>query len=185
MRNLRPVPLLLVLCLASVALSTSAESQRRAARQTPRRSGFWFSGGLGLGSFGCDGCDRQTGLSGGLSAGGTLSPRVLLGGGISGWTKSESGATLNVSSLDARIRFYPAARGRLFLTGGLGLGRLSSRVSGVALTDQNGSSLLAGAGMDFSVSRNASVTPYANLLVVRTDRNTVNVTQLGAAITLH
>src|SRR5262245_12340009 len=46
-----------------------------------RREGFWFNAGLGEGWLGCDNCDggRAGGLSGGLSLGGTLSPRVLMG----------------------------------------------------------------------------------------------------------
>lgn len=34
------------------------------------RNGFWFNGGLGFGSLGCEDCDaRETGPSGGLSLG--------------------------------------------------------------------------------------------------------------------
>jgi Outer membrane protein beta-barrel domain len=187
MRIDRPINLALTL-LALVALmapSLSAQRNRRTAK-TPQRSGLWFSGGLGYGSFGCDNCDkRQGGVSGGLSIGGTLSPRLLLGAGTTGWTKSEDGTTLTIATLDARARFYPAARGRFFVTGGLGLGSLKSKISGIGSNSQTGTSALIGVGMDLRMSRNASVTPYSSLYLVRTNRAKVNVMQLGAAITMH
>lgn len=50
------------------------------AQHPQTRSGFWFSGGLGYGFLGCDGCEgREGGLSGGLASGGTLSDAVQSG----------------------------------------------------------------------------------------------------------
>jgi hypothetical protein len=86
----------LVLGTASVAM----------AQRPQTRQGFWFNAGLGWGSLGCDGCEgREGGVSGGLSLGGTLSPKLLVGVGTAGWTKSEGGATLTTGILDARLRF--------------------------------------------------------------------------------
>jgi hypothetical protein len=43
------------------------------------REGFWIGGGLGYGSLGIeDLTDREDGLSGNLTLGGTVSPRFLL-----------------------------------------------------------------------------------------------------------
>jgi hypothetical protein len=79
-----------------------------------------FSGGLGYGSLGCPDCSGRTGApSGNISLGGTLSPKLLLGVSTSGWTKSDSGATLTVAALTAAVRFYPSPVGGFFLTGGL------------------------------------------------------------------
>jgi len=79
------------------------------AQNAQIRDGFWFSGGLGYGSLGCDNCggSREGGISGGLSLGGTITPRFLLGVGTEGWAKSQQGSTLTVGTLDARVRFYP------------------------------------------------------------------------------
>ena len=102
----------LVQCLAVVAsvtvMAASAHAQNRQIRD-----GFWISGGLGYGSLGCDLCgsQRESGISGDLSLGGTISPRFLLGVGSAGWTKSDQGATLTVGTLDARVRFYPSTTG--------------------------------------------------------------------------
>lgn len=116
----------LLLALLLVNVSTAFAQDRHA------RKGFWFNGGLGYGSLGCDNCDgREGGLSGGLALGGTLSQKFLLGVGTTGWTKSEGGATLTVGTLDARVRFYPSATGGFFLTGGLGVGSISAELAGV------------------------------------------------------
>src|ERR1700751_3441831 len=105
----------IVSCLAGSALAQQS-------RQPQLRHGFWFSGGLGYGSLGCQDCGGRTGsVSGKISLGGTLSPRLLLGVSTNGWTKSENGSTLTVAAVTAAVRFYPSPIGRFFLTGGVGL----------------------------------------------------------------
>src|SRR5688500_7143850 len=90
---------------ATVALSVSV-SANASAQNSQARLGFWFNGGLGYGSLGCENCGgREGALSGGLAIGGALSQKVLLGAGMNGWTKSESGATLTVGTLTALLRF--------------------------------------------------------------------------------
>ena len=87
------------------------------------REGLWFNVGLGYGTQGCLDCVlRDSGLSGGLSLGGRISDRVLLGVGTAGWAKEIDGETASVGTLDARVRFYPARTSGFFLTGGLGIG---------------------------------------------------------------
>src|SRR5437762_5563892 len=116
------------LAVITACLAGSALAQQPQPRQPQLRHGFWFSGGLGYGSLGCQNCSGRTGaLSGNISLGGTLSPKLLLGVSTNGWTKSDSGATLTVGTLTAAVRFYPSATGGFFLTGGLGLGTVSAR----------------------------------------------------------
>ena len=108
------------------AQGAPAEAENRHARR-----GFWFSGGLGYGSLGCEDCGgREGGLSGGLGLGGSVSQKVLLGAGSNGWTRSEGGVTLTVGTLVALIRFYPSATGGFFLLGGLGLGTIHAEIDG-------------------------------------------------------
>src|SRR5437868_7700661 len=116
---LKKVVQLVVACaLGSISFAGIAKAQNAQTRQ-----GFWFSGGPGYGSLGCDNCgSRESGLSGGLSLGGTISPRFLLGGGTSGWTKTDQGARLPVDEIGARLRFYPSATGGIFVTRGVGYG---------------------------------------------------------------
>jgi len=97
-----------------------------AAQDTPQsnRSGFWLDVGLGGGSLGFNlsangesESDSEWGFSGNLSLGGTLSPKVQLGGGTMGWTKSDSGTG---GALLAIVNWFPVATGDVYLRGGLG-----------------------------------------------------------------
>ena len=170
----------LVAVVASVAVATAAQAQK-----APIRQGFWFSGGLGAGSLGTqNGTSRETGLTGDVSLGGTLSPRWLLGVGSSAWSKSEQGGRLTVATLDARVRFYPSATGGFFLTGGIGAGQIRASVGGISATD-NGAGAIFGLGYDYRVARNASITPYWNGFAMKSSNNDANVGQIGLAITLH
>ena len=157
-----------------------------AAQHEQTRSGFWFSGGLGFGSLGCDNCDgREGGLSGGLTFGGTLSPRFLIGAGTTRWTKSEDGATLTVGTLDARIRYYTSETGGFFLTGGLGIGSISADLGGFGSDSEVGVGVVIGLGYDFRIGSNVSLTPFWNGFAVRTSNADANVGQLGLGITVH
>jgi hypothetical protein len=174
----------LVQCFAVVAAMAVAATSAH-AQNAQIRSGFWFSGGLGYGSLGCDNCGgtRENGVTGDLSLGGTISPRFLLGVGTSGWTKSQQGATLTVGTLDARVRFYPWATGGFFVTGGLGIGTV--RQTGLGTATETGVGTLLGLGYDVRVARNASITPYWNGFAMKNSTTDANVGQLGLAVTLH
>jgi Outer membrane protein beta-barrel domain len=150
------------------------------------RHGFWFNGGLGYGSLGCDNCDgREGGLSGGISLGGTLSPKFLLGIGTTGWTKSEGGVTLTTGTLDARMRFYPSRTGGFFLTGGLGVGTIHASVSGFGSDTESGLGLMLGLGYDIRVGSGLSLTPFWNGFAVRNSNSDANVGQIGLSLTVH
>ena len=152
----------------------------------PRRRGFWFSGGLGYGSLGCDDCSgREGGLSGGIQLGGSISPKVLLGGGTTGWTKSEGPVTLTVGTVVALIRFYPSATGGFFLLGGLGLGGIYTSIEGFGSDSETGGGALLGLGYDISVGENVSLTPFWNGFAARTSNADANVGQLGLSVTFH
>jgi len=172
---------LAVCALGSLCLVGTAQAQNA---QT--RDGFWFSGGLGYGSLGCDNCgSREGGISGNLSLGGTITPRFLLGVGTSGWTKSEQGATLTVGLVDARVRFYPQTSGGFFLTGGVGIGSVTGSVPGFGSNTETGAGVILGMGYDVRVSRNTSITPYWNGYGMKNSNTDANVGQIGLAVTLH
>ena len=170
-----------------VALILAAFSPRAASAQghAQTRHGFWFNGGLGYGSLGCQDCgSREGGLSGGIAIGGSLSQKVLLGVGTNGWTKSESGATLSVGTLAALIRFYPSSTGGFFLLGGLGVGRVHLGGAGFDAS-QTGAAALVGLGYDIRVGQNVSLTPYWNGFAMSSDNTDANVGQIGLGITVH
>ena len=180
--SVRKMVQLVAVCMIS-SLSVAADAQ---AQNAQVRQGFWISGGLGYGSLGCDGCaDREGALSADISLGGTLSPRFLVGVGTSGWSKSEQGGTLTVGLVDARVRFYPSARGGLFLTGGIGIGSVKATVDGFGSATETGPAAILGLGYDYRVSPNMSVTPYWNAFAMKNDNTDANVGQAGIAITLH
>jgi hypothetical protein len=164
-----------------VPAAAAVEEPNRHARQ-----GFWFNAGLGYGSLGCDGCgSREGGLSGGLQLGGSLSQKVLLGGGTSGWTKDQGGATLSVGTLVALIRFYPSSTGGFFLLGGLGLGTIYAKVDGFGDDTETGGGALLGLGYDLRVGSNVSLTPFWNGFAVKTSNADANVGQIGLSVTVH
>jgi hypothetical protein len=155
------------------------------AQNAQTREGFWFSGGLGYGTLGCDNCGgRESSISGGLSLGGTITPRFLLGVGSEAWTKSQQGATLTVGTVDARVRFYPSVTGGFFLTGGLGVGSITGSFGGFTSTE-TGVGVLAGLGYDIRVAKNTSITPYWNAFAMRNSNTDANVGNVGLAVTLH
>jgi hypothetical protein len=165
----------------SLLLPDSASAQRTHARQ-----GVWFNVGFGYGSLGCQDCGtREGGLSGGLAVGGTISPKVVIGAGTNGWSKSESGVTLTVATITALIRFYPSASGGFFLLGGLGIGSIRVSASGFGSDSETGAGALLGLGYDFRVGNNVSLTPFWNGFAGNTTNSDFNVGQLGLGVTVH
>lgn len=172
----------LLLAVVTSTFAVTASGQGHAQE----RSGFWFNIGLGTGSLGCDDCSgRESGLSGQMSLGGTLSPRFIVGAGTNGWTKSESGTTLTMSSLTALVRFYPSAAGGFYLTGGLGVASLDLGVTGFGSASETGTAALLGVGYDYRISKNMSLTPFWNGIGGSFDGGGANFGQIGISFTRH
>jgi hypothetical protein len=151
---------LVVLAALAVALAPAASAQGH----PQNREGFWIGFGLGWGSlsFSCSGCSgSEGGLSGYLKMGGTLSPKLLIGGESNGWTKSEGGATVTAANLSAAVYFYPAPAGGFFVRGGLGLATLSASSGGLT-GSESGVGFVVGAGYDVRVGAKMSITPMAS-----------------------
>src|SRR5262249_14853744 len=119
------------------------------------------------------------GLSGGLSLGGTISPRVLLGVGTTGWARSYLGETLTVGTLDARLRFYPSVSSGVFITGGLGAGSVT-----FAGENELGVGAVLGLGWDVRVGRKVSLTPFWNGFAMQSSTLDANVGQIGLGVTI-
>ena len=160
-----------------------ALGQEQEADDNPnKRSGFFIGIGFGYGVLSIeDAPESEGGLSGMLRLGGTLSQKVLIGIESNGWNKSESGVTLNFSSLAAAIQFYPSSTGGFFLTGGAGIGVLS--LSG--FDSEIGLSVLLGLGFDVRVGSNISISPFLNGYASTINGFTISVGQLGVGITFH
>lgn len=175
--------------IAALAMTCLAAPRAVEAQNPQTRDGFWIQFGMGWGSLGCNDCDsREGGLSGALSLGGTLSERWLLGGGTNGWTKSQDGARLTVSTVTALVRFYPSLTSGFFLHGGLGYGRVEVSASGSGFSisaSENGAGAMLGLGWDIRVGRNLSITPFWSGFAMSSDNLDANVGQLGVGLTIH
>jgi hypothetical protein len=156
------------------------------ARPPLVRSGFWFNAGFGYGSLGCDTCagERANGGSGGISMGGTVTDRLLLGGGTTGWYRSEDGVWLSAGTFDVRVRFYPGRTSGFFLNGGAGLGSVSIGTGPTAISE-TGLGAMVGLGWDLRVGRNVSLTPFWNGSAISTNSVNVNFGQVGIGVTVH
>ena len=168
---------------SSAPLFAAAEQASSAARPHTR-GGLWFSGGLGVGSLGCEDCDeREISLGADLAIGGTVNDHLLIGGGISRWSKEE----LTVGTLEARVRVYPRATSGFFLLGGIGVGWIQTEFDGFYEND-SGVGVTLGLGWDIRVGRNVSLTPYwtgTAVIAVIADGSDANFGQIGLSVTIH
>ena len=134
-----------------------------AAQRTLDRSGLTVAFGVGAGNrdIRCTGCEveRESGAVAYLLVGGTLSPRLVLGGEINGWGRTDGPEEQSIASLMAVAHFYPAADRGLYLAGGAGLTSFH-RENDVESVTSNGYGLQLGAGYDVRVASGFSLTPY-------------------------
>ena len=158
-----------------------------AAQNPQTREGFWISFGFGVGSLGCDDCgddEREVGTNFNLRLGGTMSQRLLIGGEVNGWTKSERGVTLTVSNIGPVLLFYPNAGGGLFLKGGIGMANTSLDPGNGSLTiEETGVGITIGLGYDARVGRRFALTPYFDILGSSYDGGSFNQVAFGLGFT--
>jgi hypothetical protein len=150
--------ILTALALATLAPAASAQGHPQT------RQGFWIGFGLGYASlsYSCSGCSgSEGGLSGYLKMGGTVSPKLLIGGETNAWVKSQNGTTVTAGNTSAAAYFFPSPSSGLFLRGGIGVATLSAS-SGGSSASQSGFGVTFGLGYDVRVGTNMSITPVAN-----------------------
>lgn len=137
------------------------------AQHPQNRQGFGISFGFGGGSAGisCDGCesDRETSLSGYLRLGGYTRPSLFVGAETNGWTNSEDGVDETIGFLSAVVQWYPQVASGLYLKGGAGFARADA-TDGIDDIATTGFGISMGTGYDWRLTRNFSLTPYANYL---------------------
>jgi hypothetical protein len=166
----------LLTALLSIPASAQANPQTR--------QGFWIAFGLGAGSLGCDDCgdERETGTNINLRMGGTLSQRLILGGEVNIWTKTEGDVSLSTGHIGPVILFYPSATGGFFLKGGLGLANTSFELGSLTIEEQ-GMGITLGLGYDARVGRNFALTPYFDILSSSYDGGSLNQVAFGLGFT--
>lgn len=177
----------------SPGLREVSESESRS-----RRHGFWLSAGLG---FGGESFDAKDGLGwsdsrgGGVASvklGGTVSPSVLLGAELSGWTRrgyQQDNFDRSLGSIMGIIQWYPAARSDFWLKGGLGYAHSRDRefLGGGSTVnwERDGTALSIGLGYDAPVGRTVSITPMLDFTAQRFRDVDERILSVGVAITFH
>jgi hypothetical protein len=197
---MRTLPLLLALTV----LPTLAGAQSQAGGGRPNtRQGFWIGFGFGPGSAGADcdsGCSNEglSGFSGYFRMGGTVSPKVLLGGESNAWARShDNGVDETLGFASFIVMWYPSATGAFYLKAGLGA--MSYEVTdGTDELTATAPSVSFGLGYEIRVSRNMSVVPFFNGMATsavefkfngqtlpNSNEVKVSLAQLGVGLTWH
>ena len=151
----------LTILLALVVFAVPAFAQRPQTREGVNVS-FGFGGGSA--GLGCSGCvNRQSGTLFYINVGGTLSPRLTLGGEINGFDYVSNQEELTLGSLMAVAHFYPEPSSGFFLTGGAGLTSLAI-IDYIERSDisATGFGVELGLGYDVRLGKNFSLTPNAS-----------------------
>ena len=149
-----------------VGLATATPTAVAAQIEQPGREGQWLAVGIGGGvdQIACAICagTPKPGVAGFVRFGGTMSDRVLLGGELDLWTRSEEGIRQYLGGLQAIGLLYAGPAARFHLKGGLGVMGFRATEDGDALTSL-AFGVSAGIGYDFPVRDNLSLTPFASL----------------------
>lgn len=133
------------------------------------RQGFWVGGGLGQGAtwLRCEVCDdeRQAGgLTGYARAGATISDRLLLGGDLTYWRRSEDDVLEQATGFAGAAYWYPNERHGYYLKLGLGYTWYRAAEDEIALTSGLVTAV-SGAGYEMRVNPRISLVPFVNLLI--------------------
>ena len=162
-----------------VPLSSVSAQRRRGLDDVTRseRHGFWLQLGAGAGweSYRFDDpgtwAPNQMAPSFSLALGGTVSPRLRLGGEVNGWVFENFDEDTGFNVVESLVgmlmtaQVYPMRGQGLYLKGGLGMSRSGADVEGPGgSTGESGFAALGGAGYEIRVGRNIFVSPAVNLL---------------------
>jgi hypothetical protein len=149
------------------------------AQQTPaglvevnegRRRGFWLSLGVGAGgesnnlTADADYSEPFYQPTVSLRAGGTIGPRLRVGGEVHSWINEEADAVESLSSVLLIGQFYPIRSAGLYLKGGLGVGRNAVEFDdGFDLGDTGFAGLL-GVGYELRLGRHVFLNPVVDFV---------------------
>ncbi|MFW6083778.1 MAG: hypothetical protein ACODAA_01025 [Gemmatimonadota bacterium] len=131
-------------------------------------SGFWLTGGLGVGVTDEGSSGDDAGPAFYLRMGGTPSERVLLGGEAIGFTRDVGGADVTLGNATFSVLYYPASPGGMFVKAGAGFASatVSTDVAGGTFTsDDQGFGLTFGGGYDVRIGENLYLTPNVDVMI--------------------
>lgn len=148
-----------------IALVMAFAAAAPLAAQSQQPHGFDISFGMGGGSAGVTGgTNRETSPAGYLRMGASVRPNLVIAGELNGWSKSQSGTTFTIGTVNAIAQYYPVMNNGLYVLGGMGYGTMQAKadVAGTTTTDNaNGFGYQVGAGYDWRLTPSFSLTPYA------------------------
>ncbi|MCH7876133.1 MAG: hypothetical protein IH965_12640 [Gemmatimonadetes bacterium] len=176
------VAVVAVALLGIAASGVQAQQRRPGIREVHKHSGFWLSFGAGGGwedtdfDFG----NRGRGGAAYLRLGGTVNPRVLLGGEVLVWFNQSRGADFTRVNATVSALLYPSLGGGWFLKPGFGVA--SYEVAGF---ERTGVATTIGTGFDLRVGRNLYVTPNVDYQVQFFDDATVGSLLFTVGVTWH
>ena len=197
----RSVSPALLVAAATLVYATTAPAQ--ALPQV--RDGFTLSAGVGTGvaSVQCSVCRSGPGTSAYARIGGALHRDLIVAGQVSTWrrsgdpvSESQSDVRVQLSAIDLIAQWYPHVERGFFVETGAGLGvletRVSDRLTGVRYRTGLSAGYELGAGYDYRVKANLSITPYATFFgaaPAHMDAESGNVygnaLQIGLGLTKH
>jgi len=195
MTRLRPGRAATLLAVAGSALGLASED----ASAQGRRDGQWLAVGLGGGfdQVACSVCagTPKPGPAGLVRFGGTLGDRVLLGGELDAWTRSDDGVRQLMGALMAIVLLYPDANARFHVKAGLGAVGFRASEDGDDLTALS-FGVTGGLGYDLPINVTLSMTPFASLTLAPFSKlhfngdlaqsgTTLGLLQGGLALTWH
>lgn len=159
------------LLVAFAVAGAAAPAQAQFEMDKHRRSGMWFSLGLGGGwnlSNSVNG-ESKSGFAGYIRAGGSLSPHLLLGGEMEWWYRDETD-DLSLSSGNFTLvgLYYPSLDLGGFVKLGVGVAAAEIITAGGSQsTWESGAGVTAGVGWDVPVGQKISLTANADFLFQR------------------
>jgi hypothetical protein len=152
----------------AVLLALTSMASVAAQRRSDSGGGLWYSIGVapGWARVTCDICagHRRTGISAFLGVGGSASRSLRIGGELAGWREQSGGVTQTLMSVGATAYWYPNARRRFYLHGGVGL-VLHRAADGTDVVTSSGIGPELGVGYEYAVSRNWRLAPFAHYTV--------------------
>lgn len=152
--------------VTSIVIATAAACVALPAVAQDVGSGFWASAVLGTGRqrSTCDICAGQG--NGGwalrLAAGGTLNPKIRLGGEFLGWTDKTEDISSRFLLLAPTVSWRPSSKIPYFLTGGVGFASFETADSTEALTSSS-LGVTVGVGYELPVAQRWALTGYLGL----------------------
>lgn len=154
---------------AVTLLTSSTISAQSGTTPSPPRTGFFASGGLGLGSAQVTcGVECSSNHANGLSLyarlDGTINSHFRVGVEANGWLRRENGVDTNLEFYSGAVYVYPSVSYNLWLKAGVGFATAKAS-DDVDDLEANGVGLSAAIGYDWAVThRDLVVVPFAGYL---------------------